>query len=100
MIDNYAKVTIASKISRQRTVTPKLVTVKQKHTALVGVKSGSSLQPIADIYTGSYDVDPTFNLQTLETGGLTMTDNVRVHPIGVSITENLSGGNTVYIGPF
>ena len=100
MIDNYAKVVLKNPIARQRTVIPKKVSIRQKRTAVVSVRSGSSLQPMADIYEGEYDVTPSFNAQTLATKGLAMREDVTVHPIGVSITENLSGGNTVYIGPF
>ena len=53
-----------------------------------------------EIYEGTYDLTPSFKVQTLATKGLVMSDNVTVNQIGVSITENLSGGNTVYIGPF
>lgn len=100
MIDNYAKVTLKNPIAKQRTVTPKKVSIRQKHTAVVSVKSGSSLQPMAEMYDGAYDVDPSFDIQTLATRGLAMREDVTVHPIGVSVTENLAGGNTVYIGPF
>jgi len=100
MIDNYAKVQIAQQISRQRSITPTMVSVRQKHTSIVKVESGSSLQPMAETYEGSYDIEPSFNTQTLETSGKIMEDDVTVHPIGVSVTTNLSGGNTVYIGPF
>lgn len=100
MTDNYARVTIARPIGRQRAVAAKKVIVRQAHTTIANVKSGSSLQPIADIYEGPYTVEPDFDAQRLETKGLVMEDDVTVRPIGVSITENLSGGNTVYIGPF
>lgn len=100
MIDNYAKVTLKKPIASQRAVAPKRIVVHQKHTAIVKVASGSSLQPIADFYEGEYEVIPTFDMQTLATKGLAMRDDVTVHPIGVSITENFTGGNTVYIGPF
>ena len=49
-------------------------------------------------YTGSYEVDPSFELQTLETSGKQMTDDVDVNAIEVSTTTNPAGGNTVYIG--
>lgn len=50
------------------------------------------------VYEGDYSVTPKFIQQTLETNGLLMKDDVVVLDIPVSITENLSGGNTVVIG--
>lgn len=52
----------------------------------------------ADIYDGDYSVTPTFELQTLETNGKAMADDVSVYAIPVSVVANLSGGNTVVIG--
>ena len=51
-----------------------------------------------ETYEGPYSVDPLFQTTILETRRKFMTDNVRVHPIGVSRVTNLSGGKTVYIG--
>lgn len=50
------------------------------------------------IYGGPYDVDPSFDTQTLATKGKAMADNVRVTPIQVERVTNLSGGKTVFIG--
>lgn len=51
-----------------------------------------------DIYEGEYEVDPSFDQQTLLTKNKTLENNVTVNPIMVSRTTNLSGGYTVYIG--
>lgn len=50
-----------------------------------------------DIYDGTYDVIPkAHELQTLDTNGKTMEDDVRVHEIPYFETSNTSG-ITVYI---
>lgn len=49
-------------------------------------------------YEGLYEVEPTFNEQTLETSGKKMTDDVTVNEIAVRSVQNLSGGMTVTIG--
>lgn len=49
-------------------------------------------------YEGDYEVDPRFVEQRLETENKTMKEDLTVNSILVSTTENLSGGNTVYIG--
>lgn len=60
--------------------------------------------PSADIlpddtrYTGDYSVTPNFVGITLPTRGKWMSSDLTINPIEVSITENLAGGNTVYIG--
>ena len=56
--------------------------------------------PIGDIpaYTGTYNVDPKFTAQKLETNGKKMLDDVTVEAIEVQRVSNTSGGRTVYIG--
>ena len=49
-------------------------------------------------YSGEYTVVPDFIGKVLDTNGRIMRDDVNVVPIPVSITTNLQGGNTVYIG--
>ena len=49
-------------------------------------------------YEGEYIVEPTFSVQTLETAGKKMTDDLTVNRIAVNSVENLSGGLTVTIG--
>lgn len=49
-------------------------------------------------YKGEYEVDPTFEPQTLFTAGKRMLDNLLVNEIRVSKVSNPFGGNTVYIG--
>jgi len=49
-------------------------------------------------YAGPYTVRPGFEQQVLPTKHKSMSDDVAVLAIEVSIVSNLSGGNTVYIG--
>lgn len=52
--------------------------------------------PIA--YSGAYDVIPKAHvMQTLDTDGKYMSDDVRVHEIPYFETSNLADGVTVYI---
>lgn len=50
------------------------------------------------VYSGDYEVNPTFESQTLETKNKTLTDDILVNAIEVQSVSNLSGGRTVYIG--
>lgn len=65
-----------------------------------GVLIGSVGFPKCDyppLYRGEYDVIPKAHImQTLETDGKTMEDDVRVHEIPYYETSNVSG-TTVYI---
>lgn len=54
--------------------------------------------PDIDLYDGVYEVTPSFEPQKLETMNKVLKDDFMVKEIPVSITANLSGGNTVYIG--
>ena len=49
-------------------------------------------------YEGSYEVDPTFEAQTLATAGKRMLDDLFINEIKVSKVSNPFGGNTVCIG--
>lgn len=49
-------------------------------------------------YTGEYEVQPSFENQTLLTAHKLLARNVTVEAIEVSTVSNPSGGNTVYIG--
>lgn len=49
-------------------------------------------------YEGEYEVDPSFEVQTLETQNRLVDRNINVNKIEVSSVGNPSGGNTVYIG--
>lgn len=51
-----------------------------------------------DHYGGPYNVIPKWVDQILDTKKLVMDENVLVNAIGLSVTQNPSGGNTVYIG--
>lgn len=66
----------------------------------IGVKTNTEKEHGEDvpIYTGEYDVIPTFSLQTLATNGKKMLDDVTVHEIPVTRTSNPYGGQTVLIG--
>lgn len=99
MIDNYARVTILKPVSKRRTLVSKIVNTQYSDVGIVSVVSGSSLEPVGEAYDGAYSVEPSFDTQTLPTSGCVLQDDITVAPIGVSITSNLSGGNTVYIGP-
>ncbi len=52
----------------------------------------------ADPYTGSYEITPTFDEQTLETTGKLMSDNVKVFAIPVERVANTAGGYTIIVG--
>lgn len=54
----------------------------------------SSIEP----YEGDYVIDPTFEIQILETSGKRMTDDITVNDIKVYSVSNPYGGRTVYIG--
>ena len=49
------------------------------------------------VYTGSYDVTPTVDGQTIETAQMLMSDDLTVNAIPFYEVGNNSGGNTVYI---
>lgn len=55
-------------------------------------------RPGADYYTGSYDVTPMVDAQSLATKDKLLTDDVRVQSIPYYDVGNTSGGSTVYIG--
>ena len=50
------------------------------------------------VYTGAYEVDPSFETAVLETANKALTDNIVVNSIEVQRVSNPSGGKTVYIG--
>ena len=92
-----------------RTVTVKvklrnsLIKVHQSVSKNIHVKAQlftpiRTYSPDIDIYDGEYEVTPKFEKIELETENKVLTSDVVVNGIPVSITENLSGGNTVYIG--
>lgn len=51
----------------------------------------------ADPYTGSYEVTPKVNAQTLPTAQKLMVDDVKVHAIPIFEVSNNDGGETIYI---
>ena len=55
-------------------------------------------RPGVDYYTGSYDVTPKVDPQSLATKDKFMKDDVRVQSIPYYDVGNTSGGSTVYIG--
>lgn len=66
-----------------------------RRIGLTAVRYGGTRLPY---YEGDYVIDPKFTEIILPTNGHVMRDDVTVNSIMVSVTENLSGGNTVYIG--
>lgn len=52
----------------------------------------------SDYYTGSYDVTPRTDAQTLETKEKLMVDDVHIKAIPFYEVSNLAGGDTAYIG--
>lgn len=63
---------------------------------LYGELSGSIVT--GGTYIGSYEVEPAFVEQILNTKNKIMVDDVDIHPIQLESVSNESGGNTVYIG--
>lgn len=51
-----------------------------------------------DPYDGPYEVTPRLHVQSLETDGKLMEDDVTVYEIPVTRTTNPHGGQTVLIG--
>lgn len=89
------KNSIQAEISIHRRAIDALLYTKKKRNLVAEFKG---LPNAHGVYEGEYDVIPTFNLQTLDTNGKLMTDDVSVYAIPVSEVENLAGGYTVYIG--
>jgi len=56
---------------------------------------GGAVYPI---YQGPYDVEPMFEVQTLETKGRLLNRDVTVNEIYVGRVINPQGGNTITIG--
>lgn len=54
--------------------------------------------PAGEQYSGAYEVAPKMQAQTLVTNGKTLSDDIVVRDIPVTITSNEQGGNTVLIG--
>lgn len=77
-----------------------LVCVRQrkKVVKIKAVNYGGSAEIDVPYYEGVYTVDPKFNTTVLFTKDYRMRDNVVINGIRVAVTENLTGGNTVYIG--
>lgn len=78
----------------------KLICVRQrkKVVKIKAVNYGGSAEIDVPYYEGAYAVDPKFNTTVLFTKDYRMRDNVVINGIRVAVTENLTGGNTVYIG--
>ena len=49
-------------------------------------------------YDGDYDVTPRLYIQSLDTNGKLMRDDVTVYEIPITRTSNPEGGQTVLIG--
>ena len=76
----------------------RIVFASVKRVREVSCRVYKATRPGGTQYGGIYTVTPEFSAQTLATRGKSMRDDVTVEAITVSRTENLSGGNTVYIG--
>lgn len=55
-------------------------------------------EPEVEIYTGSYEITPKVDAQTMTTAQKFMTDNVTVKAIPFYDVSNTAGGKTIYIG--
>lgn len=68
------------------------------NSATMEVEAAVFVRPNAAYYTGSYDVTPMVDAQSLATKEKFLTDDVRIHAIPYFEVGNTSGGSTVYIG--
>lgn len=93
--DSNNRLRIFSIKQRYRSIRFVRTAQQTRRIGVTAVKYGGTSLPY---YEGDYIVDPKFTEIVLPTNGHIMMDDVTVHPILVSVTENLSGGNTVYIG--
>lgn len=64
----------------------------------IDIEIAGEKDPRLPYYEGAYEVDPRKVLQRLETANMSMREDVIVNEIFYSEVENLSGGNTAYIG--
>lgn len=69
--------------------------LRSELSSLSGLVRQSTTVPY---YGGEYTVEPDWETQTLQTRGYLMADDVTVEGIYINSVQNLSGGNTVYIG--
>lgn len=78
----------------------KLICVRQRRRVvkIKAVNYGGSAEIDVPYYEGDYTVDPRFDMTVLYTKDYRMRDNVVINGIRVAVTENFTGGNTVYIG--
>lgn len=77
------------------------VTFEESFPAVFNVTFGEFFQDpetAPNTYEGPYSMDPDFIPVVLPTINKMMLDDVTLNPIEVSQVENLSGGNTIYIG--
>ena len=65
---------------------------------LLVVKDDGSGFELKDLsYSGSVEVSPTFENQTLNTAGKILNEDITIAPIKMTVTENESGGRTLEI---
>lgn len=57
-----------------------------------------TILPHAELYTGSYEIIPQVDLQTLPTGEKFLKHDMTVTAIPYFDVGNMAGGSTVYIG--
>ena len=65
-----------------------------------GELSGTVYLPerIRQTYEGPYEAYPHISQQVLGTKNKLMTDDITIHTISITRTDNPAGGRTVYIG--
>lgn len=84
----------------ESTIAPCNVQMQESTSTLDARLEDIQIVTISDVpfYTGAYEVDPTFETQTLATAMKYLAEDVTVNAIEVDTVSNLQGGNTVYIG--
>lgn len=70
----------------------------QTDEKFIDIDIAGEKDPRLPYYEGAYVVDPRKVSQTLETANKSMSDDVTINEIFYSEVENLSGGNTAFIG--
>lgn len=61
------------------------------------LRGNLSFPPPYGSYTGDYEVTPSGEIQTLETKGKLLTQDIIIHPIPYQLIVNQTGGLTAQI---
>ena len=64
----------------------------------ISIQSNMQVVIGGEVYSGSYDITPKVEAQTLPTRDKVMVDDITIQAIPYYETGNAQGGNTVYIG--